>query len=168
MRAKFLACVAALAVATPVVLATGAPASAQRWHGYGWHGYRGPGIAGLAAGAVIGGVAAAAAAAQPWTWPYYGDDAYYPGYGNYDPGYAAGPGYAPGDGYGYDDEDAYQPAPGYAAPGYAAPGYASRGYAAPGYAAAGRDDAYCTQRYRSYDPASGTFLGYDGVRHPCP
>lgn len=28
--------------------------------------------------------------------------------------------------------------------------------------------AYCEQRYRSYDPASGTYLGYDGVRHPCP
>ena len=25
----------------------------------------------------------------------------------------------------------------------------------------------CAQRYRSYDPASGTFLGYDGVRHAC-
>jgi len=25
----------------------------------------------------------------------------------------------------------------------------------------------CAQRYRSYDPASGTFLGYDGNRHPC-
>jgi hypothetical protein len=29
-------------------------------------------------------------------------------------------------------------------------------------------DAYCAQRYRSYDPASGTFLGHDGLRHPCP
>ena len=29
-------------------------------------------------------------------------------------------------------------------------------------------DAYCAQRYRSYDPASGTYLGYDGLRHPCP
>ena len=28
--------------------------------------------------------------------------------------------------------------------------------------------AYCTQRYRSYDPASGTYLGNDGQRHPCP
>jgi hypothetical protein len=28
--------------------------------------------------------------------------------------------------------------------------------------------AYCTQRYRSYDPASGTYLGNDGLRHPCP
>jgi len=32
----------------------------------------------------------------------------------------------------------------------------------------GADPAYCAQRYRSYDPASGTFLGYDGMRHPCP
>jgi len=29
-------------------------------------------------------------------------------------------------------------------------------------------DAYCAQRYRSYDPASGTYLGFDGLRHPCP
>ncbi len=29
-------------------------------------------------------------------------------------------------------------------------------------------DAYCSQRFRSYDPASGTYLGYDGQRHPCP
>lgn len=28
--------------------------------------------------------------------------------------------------------------------------------------------AYCAQRYRSYDPASGTYLGYDGNRRPCP
>ena len=28
--------------------------------------------------------------------------------------------------------------------------------------------AYCAQRYRSYDPDSGTYLGYDGNRHPCP
>ena len=25
----------------------------------------------------------------------------------------------------------------------------------------------CAQRYRSYDSASGTFLGHDGHRHPC-
>jgi hypothetical protein len=28
--------------------------------------------------------------------------------------------------------------------------------------------AYCMQRFRSYDPNSGTYLGYDGLRHPCP
>jgi hypothetical protein len=27
---------------------------------------------------------------------------------------------------------------------------------------------YCAQRYRSYDPATGTYLGFDGQRHPCP
>jgi BA14K-like protein len=29
------------------------------------------------------------------------------------------------------------------------------------------DSGYCAQRYKSYDPASGTYLGYDGLRHPC-
>jgi hypothetical protein len=29
------------------------------------------------------------------------------------------------------------------------------------------DASSCAQRYRSYDPGSGTFLGYDGRRHPC-
>jgi hypothetical protein len=28
--------------------------------------------------------------------------------------------------------------------------------------------AYCMRRFRSYDPYSRTFLGYDGYRHPCP
>jgi hypothetical protein len=28
-------------------------------------------------------------------------------------------------------------------------------------------NASCAQRYRSYDPGSGTFLGHDGHRHPC-
>jgi BA14K-like protein len=28
--------------------------------------------------------------------------------------------------------------------------------------------AYCMDRYKSYDPRSGTYLGYDGYRHPCP
>ena len=27
---------------------------------------------------------------------------------------------------------------------------------------------YCMQRYRSYDPNSGTFLANDGQRYPCP
>jgi hypothetical protein len=29
------------------------------------------------------------------------------------------------------------------------------------------DASYCAQRYRSFDPTSGTYLGYDGLRHPC-
>lgn len=59
--------------------------------------------------------------------------------------------------YGYDGYE-----PGYAAPDYAyAPGYSQ------GYVAGGGNPAYCAQRYRSYDPASGTYLGFDGLRHPC-
>ena len=27
---------------------------------------------------------------------------------------------------------------------------------------------FCAQRYRSYDPNTGTYIGYDGRRHPCP
>ena len=34
-------------------------------------------------------------------------------------------------------------------------------------AAAQQHAAYCAQRYRSYDPASITFLARDGNRYPC-
>jgi hypothetical protein len=37
----------------------------------------------------------------------------------------------------------------------------------PYVAARGADDVSCAERYRSYDPASGTFLGRDGRRHEC-
>jgi hypothetical protein len=42
--------------------------------------------------------------------------------------------------------------------------------AAPVYGPGPRGDAedYCLSRYRSYDVRSGTFLGNDGYRHPCP
>ena len=36
-----------------------------------------------------------------------------------------------------------------------------------GGAYASMDGSSCAQRYRSYDPGSGTFLGYDSRRHPC-
>lgn len=51
-----------------------------------------------------------------------------------------------------------------ASPAYGAPVYGEPVYAAPG---GGDWLAYCSQRYQSFDPASGTFLGYDGLRHPC-
>jgi hypothetical protein len=44
-------------------------------------------------------------------------------------------------------------------------------YEEPDYAYAPQNEdavSYCASRYRSYDPASGTFLGYDGLRHSCP
>lgn len=100
--------------------------------------------AGIAAGALAGGTIAAS---RPWS-----------GYGGYDSGYSDyGSSYG---GYGYD--------PGY--PSY--PGYQGyQGYDAgyTGYSASGAQEvAYCAQRFRSYDPASGTYLGLDGQRHPCP
>jgi hypothetical protein len=53
-----------------------------------------------------------------------------------------------------------------AAPYYYGPGP----YYGPGYVAPVPGDAvgYCMQRFRSYDPGSGTYLGFDGLRHPCP
>ncbi len=62
----------------------------------------------------------------------------------------------------------------YGGPGYYAPGYYDEQYyddqgpvvAAP--PAGGDAVGYCMQTYRSYDPRSGTYLGYDGYRHPCP
>lgn len=41
-------------------------------------------------------------------------------------------------------------------------------YYAPGPVYGGDADAYCFSRFKSYDPRSGTYLGYDGYRHPCP
>lgn len=46
--------------------------------------------------------------------------------------------------------------------------YGPRAYYGP--APVYEDDAvgYCASRFRSYDPRSGTYLGNDGYRHPCP
>ena len=60
---------------------------------------------------------------------------------------------------------------GYPAPyyGYPAPYYAYRPYY-PAYRPYLGDPAiaYCMRRFKSYDPYSMTYLGYDGFRHPCP
>jgi len=53
----------------------------------------------------------------------------------------------------------------YGGPAYYGPGPGYYGYAAP--YGGGNGYAYCASRYRSFDPASGTYLGYDGYRHPC-
>jgi hypothetical protein len=94
------------------------------------------------------------------------------GGGGYFPGAVAGAviGGALASSYGYYGGSDYY------ASGYY-PGYDDNGYgyyddaavvaAAP--APVGDDAvAYCMQTYQSYDPASGTYLGYDGLRHPCP
>ncbi len=52
---------------------------------------------------------------------------------------------------------------------YGPPAYYPPGYYGPVYRHYGPSDweAYCFSRYRSFDPYSGTYLGYDGLRHPC-
>lgn len=120
----------------------------RRFYGGGNHGFRGGyrhhgfrGSRGAAIGAGVAGLAAGAligGALASQANPGYGY-----GYGG---GYYGGPGYAVDPGYGY-----AAPAPAYAAP-----------------VQTGDASAYCAQRFKSYDPASGTYLGYDGARHPCP
>ena len=136
----------ALPISSPSVLhsAVAPEFEAVRYRG---RGYVGAGI-GLAAGAIIGG--AILNATQPRG--YYGYNNGY-GYGGY--GYGAY-GYDPGYG-GYEAD--YVEVPSYGR----GPGPVYR----QGYVEGGRDAGYCQQRYRSYDPASGTYLGLDGLRHPC-
>jgi hypothetical protein len=38
----------------------------------------------------------------------------------------------------------------------------------PGATDASKDVRYCAMRFKSYDPVTGTYLGYDGRLHPCP
>ena len=42
--------------------------------------------------------------------------------------------------------------------------YGGQGYGGGGYDA---HDAACARRFRSYDPYSNTYMGYDGYRHYC-
>jgi hypothetical protein len=146
MRSRIMALGTAAALAGAAVLATSTGAEAQRWY-RGWA----PGVGiGLAAGAVVGGAVAAATA--PWYGPaYYG-------------GWTYGPAY-----YGAADAYDYGVAPGYTY-GYSYPNYAYAPAYGDAYAyseAPAGGTGYCARRYRSYDPASGTYMGYDGVRHVC-
>jgi hypothetical protein len=127
--------------------AASAPAQQVEWRGGpkgGWHEWdqgRGWGWGGAAAGFALG-----AAVASPWYGYGYDYAPGYYGYG-YDPSYYS---------YGYH-------------PGYSSYGYSDYGYAPGAYATSpGGDVGYCMSRYRSYDPSSGTYMGYDGIRHPCP
>lgn len=101
--------------------------------------------AGFAVGAAAAGVATGAAIAA-------GDYGY--GYG-YDPSYY-GDSYAYGPDY-YGDSYAFDAGP-----------VVAFDQPVPVEGPVVGDASYCAQRYRSYDPASGTYLGYDGLRHPCP
>jgi BA14K-like protein len=153
------------AEAAPITLpsslqsAAAPPIENVQWRRWGWRGWGwGPG---LAAGAIIGG---AIAASRPWYGynNYYDDYAYASPYGSYaySP-YGTGPSGYNSYNYNYVPAYTYSYGPGVVYDSYAyAPGGSSY--------AAGDSVAYCKQRFRSYNPATGTYLGYDGQRHPCP
>ena len=173
--------VSLLMVATIVgtVAATATDASAQ-WRGRGWGWGWGPGIAaGVIGGAVVAGAIIASrppgyVVYEGYPQPVYAPGCYWASRPVYDgagrvvgytgrpvqvcPGYSAPP---PG--------NAGAPPPGYAGDPSAGGPPASGG--PPGYAGgppAGDPVASCTQRFRSYDPKTGTYLGNDGQRHSCP
>ncbi|WP_315739739.1 MULTISPECIES: BA14K family protein [unclassified Bradyrhizobium] len=74
-------------------------------------------------------------------------------------------GYGPRHGY-YGHRHGY--GAGAAALGGLAAGAIIGGAIADSRAEAANAQAYCAQRFRSYDPGSGTYLGNDGLRHSCP
>jgi hypothetical protein len=91
----------------------------------------------------------------------------------YDRGVGFAGGLAAGSALGYGYGGYYDP---YTYFGYYDPNYYNDGYAYndPGYdgysgsvVSSGADPSYCAQHYQSYDPVSGTYLGDDGLRHPC-
>lgn len=84
----------------------------------------------------------------------------------YDPYYNYGPNYDYGPPTTYREAPDYYAQPGYNAAPMVAPTYEGRSVAVEPNDA--DSVAYCQQRFRSYDPASGTYLGYDGFRHSCP
>jgi len=101
--------------------------------------YRGRG-AGIAAGIATGLILGGIIASQP---RYYGPRGYY--YNHY---------------YGGPPPLFYGPQV-YYPPGHYGP------LVGPSYGPRGDWLAYCFSRYRSFDPATGTYMGYDGRRHPC-
>ncbi len=123
---------------------------------------RNPTIRTVRAGSVLALVACAAmamatpAAARPWGWHHHGF-----GWGGALAAGVIGGALAAATSpfWGPDYYDYYYP-------GYAyGPGYAYE----PTYAyAPGGGVAYCEAHFRSYNPATGTYLGYDGRYHPCP
>ncbi len=89
-------------------------------------------------------------------------------------GYGYGSGYGYGNGYGYDYGGAALGLGllGGAILGSQYPYYGSGygGYPQGSYPQEGgvNYSASCASRFKSYNPATGTYLGYDGARHPCP
>jgi hypothetical protein len=138
--------------------------------GGGFHsggGHMGGGFHGGGGGARVGGGGFSGGASA--FHPAHGGGGYAGGGGGYRNGYGHGNGY----GYGYGGAALGVGLLGGAIIGSQYP-YDDSGY---DYGAqydvgpqegGGDSEGYCERTYRSYDPASGTYLGYDGLRHSCP
>jgi hypothetical protein len=167
---KCLSAILMAGLVSVMPIASAVPVSAQSLPAHSWHdqslsgavhtvGFRGglgfgggrhfnggnfaSGILGFTLGTIIGGALASPRYGRPY-YPYYYDD----------PGYRRGY-------YGRQ----------YYGRGLYDRGYYGRGYyRRPSYSARNSIDFHvqrCLDRYRSYDPGSDTFMGYDGRRHYC-
>lgn len=159
--------VASLLGTAAIVALVAAPATeASAWWrgGWGW----GPGIAaGIVGGAIVTGAIIASrppgyVVYEGYPEPVYGPGCYWSSRPVYDPA---------GRVVGYTGQPV-QVCPGYSGPvpgGPApAPGYAGGPQVYAGGPPAGGPVASCQQRFHSYDPKTGTYLGNDGQRHSCP
>lgn len=104
-----------------------------------------------------------------WGHPGWGHPGWRPPPGAWGPGpWRPGWGWwRPGWGWGYYDNTGAWIALGVAS-GLALGAVANDYYGYDNGYVVGDSVAWCMARFRSYDPASGTYLGYDGFRHPCP
>jgi|SRR5271170_1953301 hypothetical protein len=156
IKLKVLSTAAAIALLLPMLAPATSFAQGPKGGGAARSGARGPAVGGGFRGPAGG------------SGPRYG------GGGGYRGGYGVGAGVVAGAVIGGAIASQGYYGPGYYAPGYYAPGYYDdSGYDDGGVAVApapagGDAVAYCMQRFRSYDPASGSYLGNDGQRHPCP
>ena len=181
MKLKIIGAVAALAIAIP--LATTTPSMAQGGYTGGWNGTGGGGVLGGGGrgggGAAIGGGGGGGhiggggrpgggsgwhGGGRPGGGGWHGGgrpSGWHGGHhhrrGGFWPGFGTGViiGGALSAPYGY-----YGYGPGY---------YDDDDYVdAPAVTVDTGSIAYCKQRFKSYDVRTGTYLGYDGQRHPCP
>ncbi len=159
-RSKIIATAAVAALAFGSAIAP-AMARGERGHGGGFHG------GGFHGGGFHGGRPFAGGGFRHNNWGHggFGHHRNWGGAPNW--GYARG-GYYPGYSYGGYGYDGFGLGLGLTAGliGGALAATASEGaYAAD---APARTVEYCQARFKSYNPATGTYLGYDGLRHSCP
>ncbi|MCR4269128.1 BA14K family protein [Nitratireductor sp. ZSWI3] len=148
MKRFFKTGMLSLAVAATTLAAISTADAGHRYHRHRDNGdLVAAGVLGLAAGAIVGGLLSSPpSSGRVYIDPPYrpAEPAYYPTYREYRPAYRE---YRP------TYREAYPARPAY-----------YRGSLEPWT----RDwYRYCSSRYRSFDPNSGTFMGYDGRRHFC-